>query len=497
VAAFVIARRRQQLLGDTGSDGEEPDEAAPELEDLDRSLAAGAGRAPRTTDRVRRRGGAVEPSQGQGDLPGNQKVFVKTFGCAHNSSDSEFMAGLLSEYGYHLTESIEEADVCVINSCTVKNPSQDSAVNLTKKAQDTGKQVVLTGCVPSADKELVNGLDGVSILDVTQLERIVEVVEEAAKGNTIRLLGKRKVMPTLELPKVRRNSCVEIIPISGGCLGNCSYCKTKHARGKLSSYSEADILNRAKRSASEGVSEVWLTSEDTGAYGLDIGTNIANLLRQVADSLPEGVMLKLGMTNPPYMLAHIDAVADILLRPNVFEFIHIPVQSGSNEVLRSMIREYTREDFKRLVDGLRARVPNLCVSTDVICGFPSEAEEHHRETLSLVEEYKFPTLNISQFYARPGTAAARMKKLPGNVVKRRSSEMTQLFESYTTNDHLVGTEARVWFSDSDARHNQTVGHTKGYVKVVVPKDDSLLGRSAMVRIDSSTKWHVQATILNR
>lgn len=493
-----MKRRRRDVHETHGQDGADADVDgyAPELEDLHRSL--GAVREPRPSDgHVRRRPARSDVAGCMdvvGDVPGKQKVFVQTFGCAHNSSDSEFMMGLLSEYGYNLVPSLDEADVCLVNSCTVKSPSQDTTVNLTKKAMAAGKQVVLAGCVPSSDKDLVNSLSGISVIDVSQIDRIVEVVEEAARGNTIRLLSKKKVMPSLELPKVRRNSYVEIIPISGGCLGNCSYCKTKHARGKLNSYTETAILNRALSAASEGVSEVWLTSEDTGAYGLDIGNNIANLLRNVAHALPEGVMLKLGMTNPPYMLAHIDAVAEVLKRPNVFEFIHIPVQSGADEVLRSMVREYTRADFQRLVDGLRAKVPALCVATDIICGYPAEAEEHHQASLQLVEHYRFPVLNISQFYPRPGTAAAKMPKLSGSIVKRRSSEMTQLFESYTTHEHLVGTEARAWFSDTDTRHNQTVGHTKGYVKVVVPRDESLLGRSAVVRIHSASKWHVEAKL---
>lgn len=432
---------------------------------------------------------------GQGWLPGRQRLFVKTYGCAHNSSDSEFMMGLLRDYGYSLVDSLEDADACIVNSCTVKNPSQETAVTLTKKARDQGKPVIMSGCVPSADASLASSMSDVSMLGVTQLDRVVEVVEEALRGNVVQLLGHRKVMPSLELPKVRRNNFVEIIPISGGCLGNCSYCKTKHARGKLSSYPLDAIVARALQAASEGVSEVVLTSEDTGAYGLDIGTHIAHLLETVADALPPGVMLKLGMTNPPYMLAHVGAVAAVLQRPNVFEFIHIPVQSGSDQVLRAMVREYTSSEFRRLVDTLREKVPNILVATDVICGFPGESENDHHETMRMVEEYRFPVLNISQFYPRPGTAAARMRKLPSHTVKQRSTEMTGLFGSYATFDWLQGREERVWFSDTDLRHGQTVGHTKGYAKVVVERDDALLGKSALVSLGHATKWHVEGRVL--
>eukprot|EP00403_Amphidinium_massartii_P046911 CAMPEP_0178464446 /NCGR_PEP_ID=MMETSP0689_2-20121128/50846_1 /TAXON_ID=160604 /ORGANISM="Amphidinium massartii, Strain CS-259" /LENGTH=530 /DNA_ID=CAMNT_0020091347 /DNA_START=1 /DNA_END=1590 /DNA_ORIENTATION=- len=453
------------------------EEAELELEDLvmeEPRLPMAAGRQPQVALRQRASAatGTVDSSEASGTkLPGC---------CAHNSSDSEFMMGLLKEYGYNFVDTVDEADICLLNSCTVKNPSQDTAVNLARKAQEAGKQVIMSGCVPSADAALADSLTGISLLEVSQIDRIVEVVEEAVKGHVVRLLGKKKALPSLELPKVRRNRLVEIIPISAGCLGNCSYCKTKHARGKLNSYRPEDIVNRARAAAAEGVKEVWLTSEDTGAYGLDMNENIAGLLQRVADAMLElGVMVKLGMTNPPYMLAHIDAVAEVLLRPNVFEFIHIPVQSGSDQVLRAMVREYTSGDFRRLVDGLRSRVPDLLVATDIICGFPTEGDADHQDTLQLVKDYHFPVLNISQYYPRPGTAAAKMRKLPGDVVKRRSTEVTNLFTSYQTYDHLPGKTVKVWFCESDEQRGQTVGHTKAYCKVIVARDDSLLGSTRM------------------
>lgn len=140
-------------------------------------------------------------------------------------------------------------------------------------------------------------------------------------------------------------------------------------------------------------------------------------------------------------------------------------------------------------------MPDILVATDVICGFPTEADEDHAASLQLVEEYRFPVLNISQFYPRPGTPAARMRRLTGTVVKRRSTEMTQLFESYATYAPLVGRDERAWFSDTDAKRGQTVGHTKGYAKVVVERDDALLGHSAVVHINNATKWHVEASVV--
>lgn len=509
VASWTSTLRDQKEDGSQEStaspaDGVETDEQddAPELEDLAEAEATHGVARPESWGqgqvlRPPRRelvGSAVGEAS-VASLPGRQRVFVKTYGCAHNSSDSEFMMGLLRDYGYTLVDDMEEADALVVNSCTVKSPSQDTALNITASARKMGKPVVLAGCVPSGDSSVADRLQDVSMLSVTQLDRVVEVVEEALRGNVVRLLGKSRVLPSLELPKVRRNKCIEIIPISGGCLGNCAYCKTKHARGKLSSYTEEVILKRALQAAAEGASEVWLTSEDTGAYGLDIGTHIANLLNRVADALPSGMMLKLGMTNPPYMLAHIDAVAAVMNRPNVFAFIHIPIQSGSDQVLQSMVREYDSTDVRRLVNGLREKVPELLVATDIICGFPTEGEVDHQASLDLVKEFLFPVLNISQFYPRPGTPAARMKRLPGDIAKKRSTEMAQLFASYETFGNLVGREEKVFFSDTEAKRGQTVGHTKGYAKVVVDRNDDLLGRSAVVKIERATKWHVEGQIL--
>lgn len=414
--------------------------------------------------------------------------------------DSEMMLGILVEKGYTLSASMEEADLCLLNSCTVKNPSEHSAMGLVQTALGAGKKVVLAGCVPSADQSVLKkGMEDVSLLGVSQIDRVAEAVEETLKGNPVRLLSSNRPLPSVNLPRVRRNPLVEIIPINVGCLGSCTFCKTKAARGKLRSWPVEELVNRALRAVREGVTEVWLTSEDLGAYGLDIGTNVANLLRMIVSALKpfEGVMLHMGMTNPPYIMAHIEAVAEVMLEPNVFEFIHLPVQSGSDAVLERMVREYTIGQFRRLVKGLKERVPRVQIATDIICGFPAEAEKDFAQTLDLVREFEFPFINISQFYARPNTPAARMKKLDSQTVKARSSELTKLFNSYSTNTpEMVGTEERVWFCELDGKYNQTVGHTKQYVKVVLEgRHEELLGKNRMLRIAAVTKWHLVGELL--
>ncbi|CAG2063217.1 unnamed protein product, partial [Timema podura] len=240
--------------------------------------------------------------------------------------------------------------------------------------------------------------------------------------HTVRLFGQKKDGrrkaggASLLLPKVRKNPLIEIIPINTGCLNQCTYCKTKHARGELGSYPPDQIVQRARQSFEEGVCELWLTSEDTGTYGRDIGTNLPELLWQLVEVIPDGCMMRVGMTNPPYILEHLEEMAHILSHPRVFSFLHVPVQSGSDAVLTDMKREYNCSDFQRVVDFLTDRVPGVTIATDIICGFPTETEEDFQETLRLCHKNKFPSLFINQFYPRPGTPAARMPRIPTQEV---------------------------------------------------------------------------------
>ncbi|KAM0005619.1 putative tRNA (N(6)-L-threonylcarbamoyladenosine(37)-C(2))-methylthiotransferase [Helianthus debilis subsp. tardiflorus] len=266
-------------------------------------------------------------------VPGTQTIFLKTFGCSHNQSDSEYMAGQLSSFGYAISDDAEGADLWLINTCTVKSPSQSAMDTLISKCKSAKKPLVVAGCVPQGSKDLKE-LEGVSIVGVQQIDRVVEVVEETLKGHEVRLLN-RKTLPALDLPKVRKNKFVEILPINVGCLGACTYCKTKHARGHLGSYTVDSLVGRVKSVVDDGVKEIWLSSEDTGAYGRDIGVNLPILLNAIVAALPTNgsTMLRIGMTNPPYILEHLKEIAHILCHPCVYSFLHVPVQSGSDAIL--------------------------------------------------------------------------------------------------------------------------------------------------------------------
>ena len=428
-------------------------------------------------------------------VPGCARVWVKTFGCAHNTSDGEFMAGQLQAYGYELVDEGADADLWLINTCTVKSPSQSAMDSLLTAGRAAGKALLVAGCVPQGDRN-ASALEGLSLLGVTQIDRVVEAARETLAGNTVRLLA-RKALPSLDLPKVRRNAHVEIVPLSTGCLGSCSYCKTVHARGALGSYAPEALRRRIAAAVAEGVTEVWLSSEDTGAYGRDLGTDLSALLATLLPLLPPDgrTMLRLGMTNPPFILNQLDAVAAALNHPCVYSCIHLPVQSGSDAVLERMRREYTVAEFCRVVDTLRERVPGLALHTDIICGHPGETNEDFDQTLDLVRRYQPPVVNISQFYARPGTPSARMARVPSHVVKARSRAMTALQESYSPHEALVGTLQRVWFTERAADGVKLAGRTKSGVQLLCAPHAGLMGASAMMRVTAASRWSVSGELV--
>ncbi|XP_056018128.1 threonylcarbamoyladenosine tRNA methylthiotransferase-like [Ostrea edulis] len=442
-----------------------------------------------------------ESIQADSIIPGTQKIWLKTWGCSHNNSDSEYMAGQLASYGYKITDDSDSADLWLLNSCTVKNPAEDHFRNEIKKAREKQKKIVVAGCVPQGQPR-TDYLQGLSVIGVQQIDRVTEVVEETLKGHSVRLYGQKKQEgrkaggAPLGLPKIRKNPLIEIIAINTGCLNQCTYCKTKHARGELGSYPPEEIVDRAKQSFEEGVVEIWLTSEDLGAYGHDIGVTLPELLWKLVEVIPEGARMRLGMTNPPYILEHLEEMAKILQHPRVYSFLHVPVQSASDSVLMDMKREYCQADFRHVADFLKERVPGVTIATDVICGFPTETEEDFGETLKLVEEYRFPSLFINQFFPRPGTPAAKMPRIPAQQVKQRTKKISELFHTYRPYDHKMNEVQKVLVTEISHDQQYFVGHNKFYDQVLVPKNENLMGKMVTVQIVETGKHFLKGRLLS-
>ncbi len=416
------------------------------------------------------------------------KIFFKTYGCAHNQSDSEVMMGLLSKAGHEIVNSESSAELVVFNTCTVKDPSEKKFFSELEKIN---KPVVVAGCIPQADMKN-KFLTGYSLIGVKQIDKIVEVVKETLNGNSVQFL-KHENNERLNLPKIRRNPLVEIIPISSGCLGYCTFCKTKFARSGLVSFAEVAIVKQFRTALNEGVKEVWLTSEDTGAYGQDIGTSLPTLLKKLL-AVNKDFRIRIGMINPEHVKRDLKELVEIFQDHRMFKFLHIPVQAGNDRVLKEMKRPYTVEDFKDSVAFLRENISGVTIATDIICGFPTETAEEFEETLDLVKELAFPVVNISKFYPRAGTKAAAMKLLPTKTAKARSKALTELLERIHTNKGWLGWTGEILI-DEIGKTGSFIGRNDSYRPVVI-KGEGLLGKRIKVKIVSVFKDYLEGKIIN-
>ncbi len=350
------------------------------------------------------------------------KVFIKTFGCELNRADSEVISGLLNKAGFELVSILEKADVVIVNSCGVKLPTQNKVLYYIKKVPKN-KKLVVGGCLPKmlSIKFYAPNVD--LVFDTNSITKIVSLIRKNKS-----LLSEKKEY-RIGMPVVRIKKEIAIIPIAQGCLGSpCTYCSVKKARGDLKSYRKEDILRQVRKALKEGCKKVRLTSQDTGCWGKDFGQNLPNLLESVL-AVEGSFEIRLGMSNPNYILEYLDEMIKVFKNSKMKKFLHIPVQSGSDRVLNDMKRKYSVNDFNKVVESFRKKISDICIATDVIVGFPTETVEDFNKTLDLIKEVKPEVLNISKFGARPNTVAANMEQLPSQEVKRRSVILHNLWKS--------------------------------------------------------------------
>ena len=325
------------------------------------------------------------------------RVYVKSFGCSANLADGEVILGCLQDAGFEVVDEPKDAQILVYNTCAVKSQTENRVMDILRKSP-RDKRLVVTGCLPLINFERLQkevALDG--IVGPAPGEMVVEVLRRVAAGEKVVFLGDGS-KPGLCLPHVPLNPVVSVVPINYGCLGNCAYCCVHFARGTLRSYSVDEIVERVKHDLVSGAKEVWLTSQDTACYGRDIGTNLAQLLRSVCE-VEGNFFVRIGMMNPDHVLDMLDELVEAYLCKKVFKFLHLPVQSGDDTVLGLMNRRYTVEEFKAVVEAFRQKIPQLTLSTDVICGFPGEDREAFENTKWLVAEVQPDIVNVSKFFS--------------------------------------------------------------------------------------------------
>ncbi len=418
------------------------------------------------------------------------KIFVEAYGCSASFADSEMISGLIVNGGHTLAEDSSQSDLNILVTCSVKDSTANKMIHRIKSLK--AKPLIVAGCLPKAEKSTVEKISQhASMLGPNSLGKTLQVIDSTLRGIKHVELEDSDISK-VGLPKVRLNSVVGIVEIASGCMSECTFCQTKLAKGDLSSYRIGDIVRQVETEISEGCKEIWLTSTDNGCYGLDIDTDLPSLVKAVSE-IPEDFMIRVGMMNPMYMPKIKDKLIESYQSDKVYKFLHIPLQSGSDQVLHDMKRGHTVNTVREIIKKAKLRFTNFTISTDIIVGFPTETRSDFEKTVELINEIRPDMVNLSKFSARPGTEAAKLKQLDSAEVKNRSKIIFELINkiSLENNQKWIGWKGKVLFDE------QTEDGIKGRnfaYKPVFLKEEIKIGQTCVVEIVDATTRSIQGKI---
>lgn len=406
------------------------------------------------------------------------KVHVKSFGCSANIAEGEIIKGKFSGESA-LTENEKEADTIVLNICTVKGDK--GALDEVKRAhkENPGKKIVIAGCITPSIVSPLKAIDeNIQLVNTHHINEIAELKTDAlAHAKPIKLMQ----------PRVRTNPAVGIVPISSGCLDACAFCSTRLVKGALFSFPPDVVVDEVAKCAADGCKEIWITGQDTCCYGFDRKTNLARLLARLVE-IPGDFKIRVGMGNPRHLPKFLEEMVEIMKHPKIFKFLHIPMQSGNDEVLKAMRRGHNVEQFKTIVNAFRNAIPDITISTDIIVGYPGETDPQFNDTVNLVKELQIDNINISRFAPRPGTPAATMKnQVHGNISKERSTILAREYKKQSLAKHQkwLGWEGDI-IIDEKAKEGMS-GRNYAY-KTVILRENLPLGSVVRIKIVEAQAW---------
>lgn len=422
------------------------------------------------------------------------KICIETYGCSANQSNSEIMAGILRKVGYELV-SEEEADLIIVNTCTVKKPTESKILRKLAQLNNSDKKLLVAGCMPEVQaKEIQEVAPKASLIGINFANSLLKVIKEIEKDSK-EIEIDEKVYELPSLPTSRINPNVAIVQLSQGCNFNCSYCVVRTAKGSLCSFSLESIYNNIYNSViNEGCKEIWLTSQDCSAYGTDLKIRLPALLRKIV-YIPYQFKIRIGMMNPMSLLPIVDDLLAIYKHHKIYSFAHIPVQSGSNKVLSDMNRRYTIEEYKLLISKFRSAVPNLTLSTDIIVGYPTETDQDFQATLSLIKEIKPDIIHISRYGHRPYTKSSHLQAMPEWKIKQRSIELGKVYHEIALekNKSWIGWQGPVLVSKEASKGRDFIGRNYAYKPILLK--NVKLGENLNVKIVDATRSYLIGSVV--
>jgi len=435
----------------------------------------------------------------------SKKAAFYTLGCKVNQYETEAVIDIFLDNDYQIVDFSEEADIYIVNSCTVTNEAARKTRQISRRAKRKNNESIvgIVGCYTQAFPDEVAAIDEIDfIMGSNNKAEILEKAEQLLSGkkveNEIKEYKELREYEELELKRLS-NTTRANVKIEDGCNQFCSYCIIPYARGPVRSRDENSIIEEIEHLTNNGVKEIILTGTHLGAYGFDNNnssalTNLMEKLLQVEDlqrvrlSSIEGTEID-------------EKMIDLIAENDLFcSHLHLPLQSGSNKILEAMKRPYTVEEFKETVENIRAKIPEIAITTDVIVGFPGENRETFEQTLKVVEEIAFSKVHVFPFSEREGTPAAEMKnKVNGNIIKDYSRELRELNkELMLSYQKLFLGQTRDVLIEEERDHNTGLltGYTDNYLKVLTKGNDSAMNKLKKVKLTHSQDHaHVMGKII--
>ena len=444
----------------------------------------------------------------------NRKLFIESYGCAMNFSDSEIVASILAKEGFNTTQKLEEADLVLVNTCSIREKAEQTVrkrlekYNAVKKT-NPGMKVGVLGCMAERLKEKF--LEEEKIVDLVvgpdaykDLPNLINEVEAGRDAINV-LLSKEETYGDISPVRLQSNGVSAFVSITRGCDNMCTFCVVPFTRGRERSRDPQSIIEEVNELWDKGFKEITLLGQNVDSYlwyggGLKkdfknaseiqkaTAINFSQLLKLVAEAQPK-MRIRFSTSNPQDMT--LDVIEVMAAYPNICKHIHLPVQSGSNRMLKEMNRLHTREEYFKLIDYIRELMPECSISQDLIVGFPTETEQDHKDTLSLMDYVKYDFGYMYAYSERPGTMAARKLKddVPAETKQRRLAEIVKLqreHNHYRTQRFLGATVEVLIERESKKSSEHWSGRITQNTVAVFPKENYKVGEFVNVKINDCT-----------
>jgi len=403
-------------------------------------------------------------------------------------SNSEIIAGLLEKQGNIIVKDIKLAEVAVLNTCIVKGPTFNRMIERLKLLSKK-KYIIVSGCMSNVyTKKIIETVKEsnkkclLGLVSVNSIKDTINVLNNLKQGKETLIISDKK-SENICLDKISTEKIISIVQISEGCLGKCSYCATKLAKGNLFSFEKEKIIKQIENDLSQGAKEIWLTSQDCGAYGKEKGKyELVSLLKEIS-KIKGKFKVRLGMSNPQHVKYFIDNLIEIFKNEKFFKFLHLPIQSGSDKILKEMNRPYKVLEVEKIIEKFRSVFPDSVISTDIIAGYPYETEKDFNETFDLIKKIQPEVLNISKYWPMQKTKGALLKQIDDEVKKERATKLMNLHLKIIQekNKLFFDKELKI-LVDRDGFSNTMQARDENYRIVIINGGKDLLGKFLKVKI---------------